>query len=326
MSRSTNKEELEIINRYKQGITITKISKDLNVGNITIKYVLAKHKMYKVSIPIDVNILINDYKNGISLTKMQSKYGIRRQNIALALMYEGYDVINKWNKVKFNEHTFDIIDNEEKAYWLGFIYADGYVASIPKNRKPLYTFEISLKGDDYHHLEKFRDFIKYNGQGKIVMSDVVCNNKTYNRCRFFITNKYFWQSLVEKGCVPNKSLVLRFPPLNIFKDVSLIVPFVRGYFDGDGCLSFQMNKKSVSPNVSILGTEVLNISAKIFKNKRHQGNTWTLYFSRKNSFLFLDKIYKNSSIYLDRKYYRYMFFETTCHSLEEFNEFFGQKR
>lgn len=28
----------------------------------------------------------------------------------------------------FNEGFFDVIDNEAKAYWLGFIYADGYIA------------------------------------------------------------------------------------------------------------------------------------------------------------------------------------------------------
>ena len=29
--------------------------------------------------------------------------------------------------IDYNRHIFDNIDNEEKAYWLGFIVADGYL-------------------------------------------------------------------------------------------------------------------------------------------------------------------------------------------------------
>ena len=30
-------------------------------------------------------------------------------------------------KYNFDEHYFDVIDCQEKAYWLGFICADGYI-------------------------------------------------------------------------------------------------------------------------------------------------------------------------------------------------------
>ena len=29
--------------------------------------------------------------------------------------------------IEYNRHIFDTIDSEDKAYWLGFIVADGYV-------------------------------------------------------------------------------------------------------------------------------------------------------------------------------------------------------
>jgi hypothetical protein len=74
---------------------------------------------------------------------------------------------------------------------LGFIFADGYIASFSKEEKPRYTFELCLKGDDYLHLEKFKEFIKYNGPGKVTISNVRCNNKICKRCRFSITNKFF---------------------------------------------------------------------------------------------------------------------------------------
>ena len=57
---------------------------------------------------------------------------------------------------------FDVIDTEEKAYWLGFIYADGYISSIDKA-----GFEIALKAEDSNHLHKFNRFMEHKRQCKI---------------------------------------------------------------------------------------------------------------------------------------------------------------
>lgn len=105
----------EIIKLYKQGISIYKLSKQFNCHDTTIKYILAKEKLYGKDIKIHPNI-IHDYLNGESLTKLEKKYKCNRQNIAIVLLYQGYDIENKQNKTKFNETIFDNIDTEEKAY------------------------------------------------------------------------------------------------------------------------------------------------------------------------------------------------------------------
>ena len=69
------------------------------------------------------------------------------------LQENGIEVINYQNLTKFNENVFDSIDTEEKAYWLGFIFADGYI-SLKGN-----SFELSLKGSDSEHLDKFNKFM-----------------------------------------------------------------------------------------------------------------------------------------------------------------------
>ena len=48
---------------------------------------------------------------------------------------------------------FENIDTEEKAYWLGFLYADGYVNANEDK------IELCLAEKDFHHLEKFKNFI-----------------------------------------------------------------------------------------------------------------------------------------------------------------------
>ena len=55
-------------------------------------------------------------------------------------------------------HNFETIDTEEKAYWLGFLYADGSVSSNEDK------IELGLAEQDMHHIEKFRDFIGINNK------------------------------------------------------------------------------------------------------------------------------------------------------------------
>lgn len=109
-------------------------------------------------------------------------------------------VSNKQNQVTIDENIFDNINTEEKAYWLGFIFADGYISSKS------FHFELSLSLKDKDHLQKFSDFCKYT---KSIKTD------SY-RCRFCLRNKHLWNTLNNYGCVPQKSLILKFPNIEIF--------------------------------------------------------------------------------------------------------------
>lgn len=53
----------------------------------------------------------------------------------------------------YNRHIFDTIDTPEKAYWLGFIVADGY---LNVNRRML---RIKLGDIDKNHLLKYINFL-----------------------------------------------------------------------------------------------------------------------------------------------------------------------
>ena len=96
--------------------------------------------------------------------------------------------------------NFNKIDTEEKAYWLGFLYADGSVGS--KEDK----IELGLAEKDLKHIEKFRDFM--NITNKISYRE---RTKSYRMSFRSIQCK---QDLINKGCVPKKSLILNFPNEN----------------------------------------------------------------------------------------------------------------
>ena len=82
--------EEKIIELFKKGIPITTISKQFNCHTTTIKYILAKEKLYGNNINLNSDI-IEEYINGYSLTSLSKKYKCSRQNISIFLLY---NVIN----------------------------------------------------------------------------------------------------------------------------------------------------------------------------------------------------------------------------------------
>ena len=264
---------------------------------------------------------------GISLTQMAKREGTSRQTLAKKFKELGIEIINKQNRTKFNENIFDSIDTEEKAYWLGFIYADGSISSIENKPKPKYTLEVSLKGSDIEHLHKLSKFMECE-EDKIKLSNAKCQGKSFKRCRFAITNKHLWKTLNNYGCTPRKSLTLKFPDIDIFKNNSLIRHFIRGYFDGDGCFTRQIHTHIVSPAISMLGTpefiyaikNYINIDSCLGHDKRHTDRTIILEFCKNNGIEFINYLYQNSTVYLNRKYKLFEFFKNGSRSVQEWAE------
>ena len=210
-----------------------------------------------------INLAIKEYletpEEDRSLTKVGEKYGVRRQTISKYLKDMGIEVVNYQNRARLDETVFDSMDTEEQFYWLGFLYADGNISKTG-NR-----LELTLALKDIDHLEKFRNFLKLTTEIKTVL-----RNGHY-ACRLYVRNKHLWRTLNNLGCVPCKSLILEFPKKEIFKNNKMfILHFIRGYVDGDGCLSYYWNKQhtSINTQVSIVSTEsFLNSIKKLFGNK-----------------------------------------------------------
>lgn len=225
----------------------------------------------------------------------------------------------------FNEHYFDVIDNECKAYWIGFIWCDGYMAIRDRNGRISYEFKLSLKDADHEHLRKFNECINGNYDINFYASHSLFGDMI--EARLLITNQYFGKTLVDKyGIVPYRqdcSKLLNQIPDNLMKH------FIRGILDADGCFSkyniVEHGYDVVKYNVSI-GTneDILKIIEKHLIEhkivtpyerklyKRHNeddkdGEYRSLNFSGKAQCLnILNYIYNNASIYLDRKYQKYL--------------------
>lgn len=223
-----------------------------------------------------------------------------------------YKDVKVFGKASFNERIFDTIDTEDKAYWLGFIFADGTIDSSPlyPEKKNNYEFELSLGIKDLNHLKKFAIFMEYPDH---IWSDDI-------RCRFFVNSKHLWNVLNNYGCTPQKSLTLKFPKIESFSNKELVKHFIRGYFDGDGYIS-----KDKDITISILGTSdfLETIQKYLPLNKKYtlqinhpEKQNIVKYFSitGKTAFEVCRYLYKESLIYLDRKFERYVNY---CRSYEE---------
>lgn len=252
--------------------------------------------------------------NGIN---SYSQYVInRKQNIN----YSVYDYINKstepisnnlykskYGKYTLNPYYFHVIDNEWKAYWLGFLYADGCVRHKISNKgKRINSLLLSLSSVDKNHIQKFLNSL----QADYPIVDYQIHG--YNVSKITITNEQLVMDLINKGCVPNKSKILKFPnesqvPRQYIKD------FIRGYFDGNGYICIKKDTKVST--FSLLGTYqfldatlnwmIDNIPHLEYKHKISQckgENVYQFSYSKCTDVEMIYKcLYTNCNIYLDRK-------------------------
>lgn len=212
-------------------------------------------------------------------------------------------------KYKVNESYFENIDSEEKAYWLGFIFADGCVYS-----NKCVAIELAIK--DENHLLKFISHLDSNY--------ILSYPKNRNSCKLLIGSVKMVNDLLKYGCTSKKSLTLKFPD-NINEDLKR--HFIRGYFDGDGCISRSESIKirkdrgnksyhTITWTTKVLGTiDFLQSIVKTLDlpiNKLTSDGTkgFQLKFGGTNKpFIMLNKLYENSNIYLDRKFELYNIFK-----------------
>lgn len=211
-----------------------------------------------------------------------------------------------------NENFFDSINTEEKAYILGFLYADGN--NYVKNNN--YEVSIKLQLEDLSILEKMRDLISPDSQVKKVF-----DKSTYKFYYLFkINSKVLSQQLSNLGCVPAKSLILQFPS---WIDLSLQHHFIRGYFDGDGSLySKKPNKTNyVNWGWQITSTQQfcetvkdiiqeldVHCSQSLSRPKTNKITTTLSVGGNLQVKKVLDWLYQDATIYLPRKFDKYQEF------------------
>lgn len=277
-----------------------------------------------------IDKIIHEYVENpkMSCSDLALKYNISGPTVSKYIKLAGHDPMSR--KIKnskrytINESYFDNIDSENKAYFLGFLFADGHNSLKRK------SITLALMEDDVDILKFFQKELNSN---RPLFYQKKENPNHKNMVHLIINSVRISNKLKEYGMGNTKTHTLKFPEI-ITKNNNLIKHFIRGFFDGDGSFSIYsiVDKKGYTGKryeCSIISTIdfLKNLETHIMENvsitkchyrQRHKdrdNNIRALKISGKQMFHFLHWIYNGSNISLSRKYKKYI------DAMEEIPEF-----
>lgn len=250
--------------------------------------------MNKIFNDKQINFMIKNYKT------------MKYREIANVLGFSERQIRGKINGLglsklrEFNKEYFLNIDSPIKSYFLGFIFADGYIVNnelgIELKRNDEYILEkLNFELGNVHNIKHKEGFKKFNGYEYYTISSVL---RVYS--------KDITDQLKSYGILQNKTYHRKYPKIKKY-----FFDFLRGFIDGDGC--YYVNKKNIlniqitNSNLDFLEylreeiSQILNVFGKIYKEKENKYRL--IYYRDKDSKVLLDEIYKDKKCFkLERKF------------------------
>lgn len=257
------------------------------MGSITLKFTKEKETQ-----------IINLYQQGMNQREIADHFNTYNTSIRRVLLRNNVPIISVSNRLcRVKENPFQDLTDPITMYWLGYLCADGCVSPISKGKNSI-RINTNLDPD---HLQSYADWIGYG-----VRVDKTYNKryKTNEYCVGF-ANKDIASHLHQLGVTNNKSKSLKV-------NFNLTWDFVRGYFDGDGCIAAQGEKViifTIATGSSDFADQLLDfisseISGNIFKYSRKR-----IYevrgCSKQTVSEIYEKLYEDALVYMPRKYAKY---------------------
>lgn len=261
-----------------------------------------KHKYIPENIRKEI---CEKYLQGISIKKLRAYYHTSYPFVKEILSENSINLRPNTpplhTKYTFNDKYFDIINTEEKAYFLGLLYADGCNSNN--------TITLQLHEKDIELVRKFKEAIQSTSPIHHMMAQ-----SGSPHVRLAISNKYLSESLTKAGCFSRKSLTLRFPTEEQVPK-HLIHHFIRGYFDGDGHIGMRSLKNGgICKVFNIVSTKnflngVLNffrgngLKTKVMAKKTSNSKAFILCLEGKYKVSkIFSLLYENATFFLKRKF------------------------
>lgn len=212
-------------------------------------------------------------------------------------------------KYQFQEDIFSTIDTLEKSYWIGFLYADGFIS---KNSA---TFGVALQERDKQHLINFLRFLKCSENDIPLIMKYSEKTKSYKAALTRIRTK---EDLIKLGFTNKKSYDTT---LNVWDNIpnNFKKEFILGMWDGDG--SFSVTQRGLQTTSLISNNDILINEIAMYINK-HLGKDFSkihfrtpgdpyprIRFAADKAKVFGDWLYSEGySFVLQRKYEVYLSF------------------
>ena len=247
------------------------------------------------------------YQNGHTKIETANHFSISYKTMLNYFLRLGwYKPTRKKKKITkqlcINPNYFQTIDSNKKAYFLGLLMSDGYICENVYSKE----FGIALQSSDKYILEELQKEI----------APLKKINHYKNSYKFSLANNQIYNDLKKYGIKEQKSNIdYTLPKL----EDKYMHAFIRGYFDGDGCItikstgysvvSFCCNSKVFLENLKLY-LESKNIMCRNIvceQNSIRKKPIYVLYLSkRENQLKFQNFIYSDKEIYLTRKYNKFM--------------------
>jgi hypothetical protein len=267
-------------------------------------------------LPIEVRLEMEKkyLSSGGSIKSLMNAFGLPRCCVKKNLLYQGvklkgYDDLRKIYSI--NNNFFKNVENwtEKQAYFYGWLYSDGCCSGN--------HISIGLSQVDLEILKKLNSIIENTGPIAFVnkKKKFIIRGKeltTKETCSLNIYSKEIAKDIKSLGIQSGKSEVLGYPE---WLNQNLSASFLRGVFEGDGCIYVNPHDCYVSliccePFVNGLNSiaHSLNLKFKQFGPRYSNGLITTYRISgRRKCLKFLNFLYKDhNDLILKRKYQKYI--------------------
>lgn len=316
MSRKlTDSQEQTVCERYEAGESGWSIARAYDVSGQTVYNVLERRGVAKrkdasttsKESPIfratQQAAIARMYAEGLSIQTIADRHACGNSAVRGALNREGIARRTQAQtslRYQCDWSFFYDIDTEEKAYWLGFIGADGYVHERT-NR-----LVVKLAARDREHLHRLKHSL---GSTHPIMEYSVHGGRV--EPQLTICSRKLVLGLAVNGVAQGKTFSLKWPE---YLPDNLLRHYLRGLVDGDGSF-FVGNKKYRSVVFSLIGSLDSLAGARAFltrtcvlPERKIGGGTWldprlgTLrYGSQEHVRRISQLLYDDATIYLPRK-------------------------
>ena len=296
-------EDARIVELYRGGLGVVKIARRLHHDAGCVSRVLRENSVWvrgsRNFIDGEEEQIAKIYQAGFSAKAIARAYGLRHHiSICAALERQGVEQRPPPERNRLyalDPHVFDVIDCEEAAYWLGFLYADSCL-----HRR---TLNVRLKLADTDHLMTLREF--FRSESPIQQIESNCSNgKKYPQCHIEFTDAHLAKRLRNLGILPSRPdyrlAVSQVPRC-------FLCHFVRGYFDGDGSarknasLAFCGQEDFLLWLRNIFAIEA-GTNPHLSVHKHSKANVFYLYISgRLQALKVADFMYRNATFWMARK-------------------------
>jgi len=303
-------DEKEIVLQYERLKNVNKVAELFNISVSTVQRRLKKNGIIFTSKYHTLNEVevLERYSLLKNIHKVAEYFNMSISPIKKILKINGIDLTNR--RYDVNHNFFDEIDSESKAYWLGFLFADGYI----RERKTGNSLELKLSYKDKEHIELFKNTINSNhkiidGYNQVKYKGGISSARMLHLA---IYSSKLVDSIRKQGIHSRKTFTITKPNI----DENLISHFIRGFFDGDGSFVFVEKKRNTS-SFACASDSFRNFLIETLSNNginvKYYGGIKLEIINKFDNLNFYNYIYKNATIFLNRKKQKY----------EEFRKYYG---